>query len=242
MKLFLALLSPLLLACSAHADLNGDFQSRARSELIKPFARDLGGLLGAASADPGWRLGFPGFSAGALGALQVRPDKDDLILRDSGVGAFGVPLLEAAIGLPKGLALVAHGISYSGASILGGGLRYNVLKAPVVGGLLPTLGVGLFGDRVHAGAFSGQHYALNAAVGWKLPLLAPFIDAGLDLTRVRADAADAAGVSGQSAWAQGSRLGAGLELTPLPFLRLRAAYQLIHGIGGMTLGLLAVFG
>src|SRR5687768_13567425 len=95
LPLFLALLS---LAVSAHADAVGDFQTRVRAEYLRPFARDLGGLMGSATAHQGRTLGFPGFWVGGVAATQVRPDKDDRILRDSGVKSFGLPMLEAQVG------------------------------------------------------------------------------------------------------------------------------------------------
>src|SRR5262249_22267134 len=144
------LLAALLLSCvsASYATVNNDFQSRINSSLIQPFALDLGGVLGAASVDNGRGLGFPGFEAGVVRGVQTRADKSDLVLRGTGVGAFGVPLVQGAVGLPLGFDLMAHGMKYSGVGVVGGGVRYNVFKAPVVGGLLPTVGVAAVGDKI----------------------------------------------------------------------------------------------
>jgi hypothetical protein len=240
MKIILALLA-LLLGSPARADVAGDFQTRVRSELIKPFALDLGGVLGAASVDTGRSWGFPGFEAGVVSGLQFRPDKNDLILRDSRVSAFGIPLLQVGVGLPFNTSLVAHGMKVSGVTVIGGGARFSLFKAPIVGAALPTAGISLFADKVTHAAFSGQHYAANVSVGWALPLITPFASAGYDLTKVEVRAANVPGLAGQSAWARGSRFEAGADITPLPLLRLRAAYAMIHGIPGATLGLLFKF-
>ena len=125
-KLLLALM--LFSAVPVRADISDDFAARVRSEYLKPFALDLGGVLGAASVDPGGSLGFPGFEAGLISGVQFRPDRDNRILRDSGVKAFGVPMAQAAVGLPLGLSVVGHGVGANGITIFGGGLRYSLFK------------------------------------------------------------------------------------------------------------------
>ena len=120
----------LALAPSAHADPFADFQTRVQTEYVKPFALDLGGVLGGASAHTGRALGVPGFWAGAVAAVQFRPDKDDRVLRDAGVKAFGLPMLEVGVGLPFKIDVIVHGVSGGGASIYGGGLRLLVTDLP----------------------------------------------------------------------------------------------------------------
>ena len=101
MKIRIALFSVLVLcASSARANPLNDFQSRVQADLIKPFALDLGGVLGGASAHTGRTLGMPGFWAGVVGSVQMRPDRDDRILNAAGVKAFGLPMLEVGVGLP----------------------------------------------------------------------------------------------------------------------------------------------
>lgn len=230
----------LALAVPAHAGMAGDFESRVRSEYLKPFALDLGGVLGAASVDTGRSWGFPGFEAGVISGLQFRPDRENRILRDSGVKAFGMPLLQVGVGLPFNTGVVAHGLKAGGVSVVGGGVRWSLFKPPVIGAALPTAGVSFFYDSIKHDAFSGQHYAANASVGWALPLVTPFADVGYDVTKIKVERSSI-GIGGQSAWARGARFGAGVDVTPFPLLRIRAAYQILHGIPGATLGLLFKF-
>lgn len=241
MRPLLAALLLLAAVVPARADLADEVRSRARPELIKPFALDVGGVLGAASVDPGRSFGFPGFEVGVVSGLQFRPDRDDLILRDANVKAFGLPMLSAGVGLPFGLGVVAHGIDYRGVRVLGGGLRYSVFQAPVVGKALPTLGASVFADKINNAAFSAVHYSFNVSAGWALPLVTPFAGFGYDVTKVEIGAANMAGVAGLSAWARGTRLSVGADLTPAPFMRLRGAYNVLHGIPGMTLDALVKF-
>lgn len=231
----------LFLALPASAALTGDFETRARPENLKPFALDLGGVLGAAGVDTGRSWGFPGFEAGIVAGGQFKPSDENTILRGSGVKQFGVPMVSAGVGLPLRFAVVAHGMSYGGAKVIGGGLRWSVFEPPVVGKVLPTAGASVFVDKVSHGAFTATHYAANLSVGWALPMITPFAAAGYDLTQVKVDAGAFPGIAGQSAWARGGRIGVGADVTPFPFLRIRGAYQMLHGRPGATLGLLAKF-
>jgi len=216
MKTILGLLALLAaLTPSAHADPFADFQTRVRTEYVKPFALDLGGVLGGASAHTGRALGMPGFWVGAVGAVQLRPDANDRVLRDAGVKAFGVPLIEAGVGLPFKIDVIVHGISAMGASIYGGGLRYGVYRTDLVDSFLPNVSVSAFGDKVNHKYFSASHGALNAAATWNLPIVKPFFLAGYDVTKVTVGSATTAGVAGMSATARGSRFSAGVRKTPV---------------------------
>ncbi|MDP3541628.1 MAG: hypothetical protein Q8T11_04085 [Elusimicrobiota bacterium] len=242
MKTTIGLLALLAaLTPSAHADPFDDFNSRVRTEYIKPFALDLGGVLGGASAHTGRTLGMPGFWVGAVGAVQLRPDRDNRILRDSGVKAFGLPLIEAGVGLPLKIDVIVHGIGANGASIYGGGVRYGLYRTDLVDSFMPNVSISAFGDKVNHKHFSASHGALNAAATWNLPIVKPFFVAGYDVTEVKVGAATTAGVSGAKATARGSRFSAGVDLHPLPFISLRGAYTLRHGIPGFDIGLGAQF-
>ncbi len=238
MKIIPALVAALtLLASSAHADPFSDFQTRVRTDYVKPFALDLGGVLGGASAHTGRTLGMPGFWAGAVAAVQLRPDRDDRVLRDAGVKAFGVPLIEAGVGLPFKIDVIVHGMSAYGASIYGGGVRYGVYKTDLVDTFLPNVSLSVFGDKVNHKYFSATHAAANAVATWNLPILKPFFLAGFDVTEVKVGAATTPGVAGTKATARGSRFSVGADVHPFPFLSLRGAYTLRHGLPGFDLGL-----
>ncbi|PIR15989.1 MAG: hypothetical protein COV48_11360 [Elusimicrobia bacterium CG11_big_fil_rev_8_21_14_0_20_64_6] len=242
MKIIPALFAALaIFASSAHADPFADFQSRVQADYVKPFALDLGGVLGGASAHTGRTLGFPGFWAGAVASVQTRPDKNDRVLRDAGVKAFGVPLIEVGVGLPFKIDAIVHGISGGGVSIYGGGLRYGLYRTDLVDTFLPNVSISAFGDKVNHKYFSASHGALNAVATWNLPIVKPFFLAGYDVTEVKVGAATTPGVAGTKATARGSRFSAGVDLHPLPFVSVRGAYTLRHGLPGFDLGIGAQF-
>ena len=218
-----------------HSNPYSDFESRVNAAAIKPFALDLGGLLGASSFHSGRSLGMPGFEAGVVGVVQSKPDRNNLILRNSGIDAFGLPLVRGAVGLPFNIDIAAHGIKLEGASVIGGGLRYGIFQSSLLTQFLPSVGISAFGDRVTHRAFRAEHFGFSVCAGWDIPIITPFIGVGLDSTRVTVKAATAAGVVGFSEIAKGYRATLGADVTPFPFMRLRGAYLLLHGVvGGMA--------
>ena len=125
----LAILFALSIASSAGATQFGAFYNQAAWSNLKPFALDLGGIIGGADFHSGRTLGFPGFDVGISGTVQFRPDRDDLILRNSGVQRFGMPMVQAEIGLPFKFDVIAPGFGYQGATLYGGGDRAHDLGA-----------------------------------------------------------------------------------------------------------------
>ena len=95
---------------------------------LKPFTRDLGGLLGSATFHNGRGLGLTGFDIGIHGGIQLRPSKGDEILRRSGVKTVYLPWVQAEIGLPFRFDGYIRGISFQGLTIAGGGVRYGLTK------------------------------------------------------------------------------------------------------------------
>jgi len=217
------------------------FEQNVQSNYLKPFALDLGGLLGSSVVDTGRTYGFPGFWVGGDAVLQTRPNSNDLILRDANVHSFALPMVQAGVGLPFQTDVIVHGVGAYGLTIVGGGLRKSLYHTGLVDSFLPNVSVSVFGDKVNAGPFNASHGAANATAMWNLPIIKPFVEAGYDLTKVSVGAAADKQVIGTSATATGSRLAAGIDLTPFPFFDLRLALLENHGIPGGQLGLGVAF-
>jgi hypothetical protein len=180
--------------------------------------------------NPDASYGLLGFSAGVDAALQTHPANDDLIMTKVGVKDFGLPLLHVAVGLPYNVDVMAHGLGAEGVTIFGGGLRYGVYKSGILTPFLPSVVLAGNGDDVSADQFSATHYSFDATASWDLPFINPFIGVGYDHTTVEALKSDIPGQAGLSAGGEGSRLAVGADLKPLPFVRVRGAYMLLHGI------------
>lgn len=239
MKRPLLAVCALLLAVASHADPFDDFNTRARANLVKPFALDLGGLIGGASSPAAKPHGFPGFSVGVNFAGQQRPDKDNLIMRDAGVKEFGLPFVEAGVGLPLGVAVLAHGTKVGDFQVLGGGLAATVWKSGTVTMAIPSVVVSGFYDMIDHDYFDGKHLAANAGAMWdKLPIVHPFVQVGFDYTELESsDMVAVASARNQKASARGMRTSVGVDLTPFPLVHLHAAYTARHGIHGGDIGL-----
>jgi hypothetical protein len=240
MKRTLALLALLSCATSARAVQPNPFSSfaqNAATNLLKPFALDLGGVLGASAVDTGRTYGVPGFWVGGDAALQTRPNSDDQILRKANVHSFALPMVQAGAGLPFGVDVMLHGVGAYGVTVYGAGVRKSLYRTGLVDTFLPNLAVSAFGDKVNAGPFNATHAAVNATATWNLPIVKPFIEAGYDATKVAARVPSFTA----SATANGTRLAGGVDLTPFPFLDLRLAALELHGIPGAQLGLGVTF-
>jgi hypothetical protein len=217
------------------------FAQNAAGAYLKPFALDLGGLLGAASVDTGHTYGMPGFWVGGDAALQTRPDSNDQILRKANVHSFALPMLQAGVGLPFGTDVIVRGVGAYGVTIYGGGIRKSLFRTGTLDVALPSVSISAFGDKVNAGPFSAAHGDVNAIASWSLPIIKPFIEAGYDFTKVTVGSAQVPGLAGLSATSNGTRLEGGVDLTPLPFIDLRLALLELHGIPGGQLGLGVTF-
>ena len=243
-KRILALLLLVGLAASASATPWGDVVNHATPGAIKPFALDLGGLLGGSAFHSGRSIGFPGFDVGVVAMTQFHPDRDNAILKATADHAFGLPLVQAEVGLPFNFDVIAHGVGYGGASIVGGGLRYGLWRTSMLDPL-PDISISAFGDKLNQKYFNATHYSVNASVSWALPILHPYAGVGYDITKVTLSPTlpSVAGVSvaGDSATARGTRLTVGLDVSPLPLVHAFAAYSLRHGEPGVDIGVGARF-
>jgi hypothetical protein len=76
-KTLLAVMTVLLMAARAHAtaDPYSGFERYADAGSLKPFTRDLGGILGAVTFHNGRSLGFSGFDVGVRYSSQCYPSQ-----------------------------------------------------------------------------------------------------------------------------------------------------------------------
>lgn len=223
------------------ADQFGGFKQYATRDALKPFTRDLGGVLGSATFHSGRSLGFPGFDVGAHGGMQFKPSRDNAILRGAGVRAFGLPWVQAEIGMPFAIDGFIRGISYQGLTIAGGGLRYSLLKVSDKPWALQALLSGV-GHSVSHADFSASHLGINLVLSWGVPLVIPYVGAGVDRARLAVRRADVAGTTdptliGTEVLTAESRFTCGATVKPYPFTYLQGAFTLAHGQPGLDIGL-----
>lgn len=221
----------------AAADPYAGFSRFADAGSLKPFTRDLGGLLGGATFHDGRSLGFSGFDVGARFSAQFYPSRGDRIMRDGGARAFGLPWVQAEIGLPFRIDGFIRGISYQGLTVSGGGVRYGVYSASDKPWTPQLLLSGVGHSVVHQ-SFSAAHFGADAVASAGTPFFLPYIAAGFDRTRlvVRASAVDPA-LNGTNVTTLEGRYTAGVRLKPYQFTYVNLAYVLAHGQSGAEAGL-----
>lgn len=259
----LALAASVVPACAREQF--GGFKEYVDRDSLKPFTRDLGGILGAASFHSGRPLGLFGFDAGAHGGMQFKPEAGDKVLRGAGRGVFGLPWAQGEIGMPFSIDGFIRGVSFQGLTIAGGGLRWGITKIndkPYAFNLLIS---GLAHSVVHKD-FSASHFGANLVASINVPaavrrldagaggagaagagsapadknavIFTPYIGAGVDRTSVVVRAADAdPALVGENAVTFAGRFTAGLTVRPWPFCYLQLAYTNAHGQSGMDSGL-----
>ncbi|GAB4032234.1 MAG: hypothetical protein Fur0012_10510 [Elusimicrobiota bacterium] len=229
---------------SVFADPFEDFKTQIVSDakgLIKPFAQDFGGVLGASDFSTGRNAGFPGFDIGLSMAVQSKPSKENRVLKNAGVDAFGLPLLSAAVGLPfTGMDIMARGFSYSGLSVIGGGLRYNLLKSGAIAKFIPDISVSAFYDSINYDYFKGSHMSLNAVASLDFPVVKPFVGVGMDRTRLEVKDVSPL-VDGIDGSISKPRWTAGARFTVFPLIYIYGAYSSLHGQSAYNAGLGARF-
>lgn len=232
-----ALLATSSSASAGGADQYGGFQQFADEASMKPFARDLGGILGAATFHGARPLGFSGFDVGARFGGQFYPSKGNKILRNNGVRLFGLPWVQAEIGLPFKLDGFIRGVSWQGLTIAGGGVRwglYSYSDKPWAPHLLLS-GVGHSVVHQH---FSASHFGGSLVLSSGVPVFVPFVGAGVDRTRVvaRTSTLDPS-LNGRVFSTTEARFTAGFRVKPYQFTYINLAYFLAHGQSGAEGGL-----
>jgi hypothetical protein len=240
----LAAMLAVLLSAGLRADTFdplGKFKANLADGLVKPFAADLGGLIGGADFSSGRTVGFPGFDVGAVGMIQAQPDTDNVILKAAKVKAFGLGLLQGSVALPfLGADLAVRGVTYSNLSVVGGGVRYPIFRSGTLTAFLPDVSVSAFYDAVKFDYFTARHLSADLAASFDLPFIKPFAGIGYDRTKVEIKGVSAE-FNGMDAIVAKPRYTAGARITPFPFLYVFGAYTLLHGQHGFNFGAGAKF-
>ncbi|MBI4248771.1 MAG: hypothetical protein HY611_04650 [Elusimicrobia bacterium] len=234
-------LAILLLGCanlSVRADSFKDFKSNISQSALKPFAKDIGTLVGSNKAHLGRILGFPGFEVSIKASAIMKPDPDNAVLKSAGVKAFGLPYIQLDLGLPLQIDAFVRGISFSNFTMAGGGLRFSIFKFMDVP-LAPQLLVAGMANSVSHDYFSATHFGADAVMSLNIPIIKPYMAVGVDRTRLRIKSANTASLVGLTASATEPRFTLGINLKPLPLVYLYGAYTRTHKVnaidGGVSL-------
>jgi hypothetical protein len=202
-----ALLVLLVSAAPARAEGYDDFVTVTRQGL-EPFARDIGGLLGAASNHTARSLGFSGFDMGFRSAVQLRPSSGNNVLPAK--KAFGFNYFQAEIGMPYRIDGFVRAGGDDGLVVSAAGLRYGLRAISDQPYYMHAMleAIGSLAAHKH---FYAKHFGANLRLSMNLKFAALYAGAGFDNTSLTVQNADDASLVGKRASAAEPRYFAGLK-------------------------------
>ena len=153
----------------------GDFQQASVSDL-RPFARDLGGLLGSGTNQTARVLGFGGFDVSGRTVVQFEPESGDGILAKN--KPFGLGWVQAEIGMPFRIDGFIRAGSFANLALSGGGLKYGLTQPQKK---IQAMVVAVGNMAAHK-FFYATHFAASLVFSVNTPVVAPYFGAGMDNT------------------------------------------------------------
>jgi hypothetical protein len=197
----------LLGAAGASAADYGAFYG-ATAAALKPFARDMGSLLGSGSNQTARPLGFAGFDVGVRGMMQLKPSHGNTVLKKDNI--FGLGLVQAEIGMPYRIDGFVRGGSFEGITVAGGGLRYGLWNVSDEKYKVNATLVGMANMATHR-HFYAIHFNTSFVCSVNVPVLAPFMGLGYDFTRLEAQTVADPTLAGKQVRVSEPRFTAGLR-------------------------------
>ena len=182
--------------------------SAASASDLKPFARDLGGLLGSGSNQTARPLGFSGFDVGVRSVAQFNPSHGNRVLKKDNL--FGLGLVQAEIGMPYRIDGFVRGGAYEGMAVAGGGLRYGLWNVSDAKYHINAMLVAMGNMAAHR-YFYAVHFNTSLVCSLNVPVVSPYIGAGMDFTRLEAQAISDPVLSGKQVSVSEPRFTAGLR-------------------------------
>lgn len=155
----------------------GDFQY-ATVEDLRPFARDLGGLLGSGTNQTARVLGFGGFDLSGRTVVQFEPESGDGILSKN--KPFGLGWVQAEIGMPFRIDGFIKAGSFANLAVTGGGLKYGLTQPQKkIQAMLVASG-----NMAAHKFFYATTFAASMLFSVNTPVIAPYFGAGMDNTTI----------------------------------------------------------
>ena len=170
-------------AVAASAGQYDGFSTHADAGSLGYFTRDLGAVLGAGTFHGARSLGFSGFDIGGRVGGQFSPSKGNRIMRANGVKLYGLPWVQAEIGLPFKIDGYIRGVSFQSLTIAGGGARYGIYSASDKP-WAPHLLASVVGHSVVHPDFSASHFGASLVASAGVPAFSPYAGVGFDRTRL----------------------------------------------------------
>ncbi len=202
-----AFASLLGLSCAAAA--NYDNFRGVTPAALKPFARDLGGLLGSGTNQTARPLGFAGFDIGVRGVTQFNPSSGNSVLKKNNL--FGLGFVQAEIGMPYRIDGFVRGGAFEGVAVAGGGLRYGLWNLSDEKYKINAMLVGMANMATHR-YFNAVHFNTGLVISINVPVVSPFIGFAYDMTRFQAQGVNDVSLAGKKVYVSAARYTAGMRV------------------------------
>lgn len=162
--------------------ISNNIGANLNQKTLDAFTKDIGSLMGGGSFHQGKALGFPlGVDVGVHG-VGVDLQDDDAILRDDHSRATA-GWIQAEVGLPAKINIIARGGQFEDAKMYGGGLRIGLFtpSAP----LMPALSVSALYDKLNHDYIDAHTWSANAVLSVDVPFIHPYLGVGWDDTSLK---------------------------------------------------------
>ncbi len=210
---------------------NAQGSDYVKNNILKPLAKDMGGIIGGGSFHTGKSCGFPGFDVGGHLPMISKPSIDDKIIPANEI--FGLPWIQAEIGLPApsyDLILRGFYLGESGGGIFGVGIRYSLLSGIIP--LTPAVSFSVLANQLKHEKLNVYNFSLNSVISIGLPAVTPYLGLGIDSTTVEEKVLP----DRLEATASGWRLIAGINLKLVPTTYFHIGLGSYSGIFGSEAG------
>lgn len=196
------------------------------------LAKDMGPIVGGGTYHQAGSLGLLGFDIGIHMPLQ-KVNSDNLMLKDKNIDSLTMPWIQVEKGLPLKIDLVLRGASSDNLSLVGYGLRYNLVALSILDVSAMYTMSSLRSDFIKASAND-----LTVLASVNIPIIKPYLGISQISTTVNpGDKAVEATplLAGMKGTASGTLIEAGLNISPFPFFYLHGG-MIVSGGSGYTAG------
>ncbi len=206
---------------------------KLEDEILKPLAKDIGGIFGGGSFHTAKTCGFPGFDIGGHLPIISKLSEENKIMAEKWKDKpYGIPWIQGEVGLPFSLDLILRGfyLGKDGGTLFGTGIKYVLLSGDVP--LTPALSFTLLLNRLAHDYLTVDNLSLNGIISIGLPVFTPYLGLGIDNTTVESRVV----VEGLKATASGLRFIGGINFKLVPSTYFHLGLGTFNGILGYELG------
>jgi len=218
----------------SYADWINDAKNESE-KLLEPLAGDIGAVLGGGIYGPTKSCGLLGFDLGVRVATTEISDDNPVMTSGDSMGTYwiyaskGIPVLNVDV-FARTMQIKMES-SDDSIALLGFGVEYNLIKDKLISAL-PGVSLIAAINTLSVTSIDARTTTIGATVSKKLPFISPYVSVGRDTTEMSIDT----GIVTWKPEKSKTRLVAGIELRPLPFVYANLGVSKAGSETGVQLG------